>query len=526
MAGASPITETTFPLQSLFSTEGYIVIAYLLGIFAVGVWGARRTTSFRDYFSTSSSLGLIILIGTVLATQWGGVTLLGIVGYGYQDIWYGAWYSLGAAIRFMFWALLLALVLRKVNPFSISEWFGLRFDNKNALVMTVLNLVVSLGLLGAQFLAFGTVVSVFFDVPIQSAVIAGAVIVTAYTIIGGMWGVAYTDFIQVIITTVAAVGMVLYLWLTEGNFSSLQGSGVYPENFFDAMTVAPLGDLNMGWLFFGTLIFLWMADLFLNHNMQRMVSAKNLKVAYWAPVAGAMGYLLIAYVSPAIGAYARSVLGTGLENADQAFPLLAQELLPPYIAGLVAAALLAVVMSSGDGYLLGPSTLAANDLYRAFNPGASEQRVLLVSRVITLGFAAITLYSALFFDTIIGLILTYLTIGWATIPALAASVGWRRATSNASFWSMAVGGAVNAFLMLNFSYGWIPSINAVFPDMPTYYVGWIGFALALIILVAGSYIEGKEGVPRNVRQPVATDGGQTPDELATRADDALKRVQY
>jgi SSS family solute:Na+ symporter len=513
-------------LQSLFSTEGYIVIAYLIAIFAIGILGARQTTSFRDYFSTSSSLGLIFLVGTVLATQWGGVTLLGIVGFGYQDIWYGAWYSLGAAIRFMFWALLMALVLRKVNPFSISEWFGFRFDNKNALVMTVLNLIVSLGLLGAQFVAFGTVVTVFFDIPVQTSVIVGAVIVTVYTIVGGMWGVAYTDAVQVTITTAAAVGMVLYLYFTQGSIGSLQGTGIYPENFFNAMTIAPLGDLNMGWLFFLTLIFLWLGDLFLNHNMQRMVSAKNLKVAYWAPVFGSIGYLLIAYVSPAIGAYARTVLGPGLEAPDQAFPLLAQELLPPYLAGLVAAALLAVVMSSGDGYLLGPSTLAANDLYRAFRPDASEDRVLLVSRLTTLAFAAITLYSALFFDTIIGIILTYLTIGWAVIPALGASVAWRRATSNASFWSMVVGGAVNAFLMLNLSYGWIPGINAIFPDMPNYYVGWIGFALALIILFMGSYIEGKEGVPSNVRQPVATDGGHSEDNLECRAEGALKQVQY
>jgi SSS family solute:Na+ symporter len=512
--------------QSLLSTEGYIVIAYLIAIFGIGIWGGRKTHTFRDYFSTSGGLGIIVLIGTVLATQWGGVTLLGIVGFGYQHLWFGAWYSLGAVIRFLFWAFLMAAVLRKVNPFSISEWFGMRFDAKNALVMTVLNLIVSLGLLGGQFLAFGTVVSVFFDVPIRSAVIIGALMVTIYTVIGGMWGVAYTDVVQIIVTTLSAVGMVLYLWVTEGGFGTLRTQAVYPENYFNAMNVTPLGDLSMGWLFLFTLIFLWLADLFLNHNMQRMVSAKNLKVAYWAPVFGGMGYVLIAYVSPAIGAYARSVLGAGLQNPDRAFPLLAQELLPAYLAGLVAAALLAVVMSSGDSYLLGPSTLAANDLYRAFNPQASEERVLLVSRLITLVYAGITLYSALFFDTIIGLILTYLTIGWAVIPALGASVAWRRATPNASFWSMVAGGGVNALLMLNYSYGWVPSINAMFPDMPSYYVGWIGFALASVILIAGSYVEGEDSVPTNVRQPVAADGGREVDDIEARADAALKQVQY
>jgi SSS family solute:Na+ symporter len=515
--------------EHIFSTTGIIVIAYIIAIFGIGILGARRTQNFADYFSTSGGLGMVILAGTVLATQWGGVTLLGIAGFAYQHLWFGVWYSLGAVIRFLFWALLMALVLRKVNPFSISEWFGLRFDDKNALVMTVLNLVVSLGLLGAQFLGFAAVISVFFNVDFQLSVVLGAVVVTVYTIIGGMWGVAYTDVVQVTITGVAAVGMVLFLWATEGGFSMLRGEAVYPDGYFNAMTIAPLGDVNAGWLFFLTLIFLWLADMFLNHNLQRMVSAKNLKVAYWAPIFGGMSYILVAYISPAIGAYARFVFGEGVENPDQAFPMLAQELLPVWIAGLVAAALLAVVMSSGDSYLLGPSTLAANDLYRAWRPEASEERVLLVARLITLGYAAIALYSALFFDTIIGLILAFLTIGWAVIPALWASVAWRKATPNAVFASMVVGGGVNGFLMVSQQFSLVPAINNALPNMPSYYVGWIGFTLAVLILVGGSLIEGESAVPANVRTQAATDGGVNvaeDNEMVKQADAALRQVQY
>jgi SSS family solute:Na+ symporter len=514
--------------EQIFSTTGIIVIIYIIAIFGIGVWGARRTHSFADYFSTSGGLGMIILAGTVLATQWGSVTLLGIAGFAYQHLWFGVWYSLGAVVRFLFWALLMALVLRKVNPFSISEWFGLRFDNKNALVMTVLNLVVSLGLLGAQFLGFAAVISVFFNADFQLSVILGAVVVTIYTIVGGMWGVAYTDAVQVTITGLAAVGMVLLLWATQGGFNTLRGEAVYPQGYFDAMTIAPLGDINAGWLFFFTLIFLWLADMFLNHNLQRMVSAKNLKVAYWAPIFGGMSYILVAYVSPAIGAYARFVFGSGVDNPDQAFPMLAQELLPVWLAGLVAAALLAVVMSSGDSYLLGPSTLAANDLYRAWRPEASEERVLFAARLITLGYAGLALYSALFFDTIIGLILAFLTIGWAVIPALWASVAWRRATPNAVFGSMVIGGSVNGFLMVSQQFSLVPAINNVLPSMPSYYVGWIGFFLAIIILVGGSYLEGSDAVPSSIRRTVATDGGVdvAEDTMVEEADAALRQVQY
>lgn len=521
-------------VQELFTTEGYIVIVYIVAIFFIGIWGATKTDTFEDYWSTSGNLGIIFLAGTVLATQWGGVTLLGIAGFGYEHLWMGVWYSLGAVIRFLFWALLLAIVLRKIAAFSISEWFGLRFDNKNAIVMTILNLVVSLGLLGAQFVAFGTVVTVFFNVPFTESIIVGAILVTIYTILGGMWGIAYTDVVQVIISGGAAVFMIMYLTATRGGFATLRATtNTFPEGYFDPHTIAPLGDLSMGWLFFLTLIFLWLADMFLNHNMQRMVSAKNLKVAYWAPIFGGMSYLLIAYISPALGAYARFIFEEPLENPDFAFPMLAMELLPAYLAGLVAAALLAVVMSSGDGYLLGPSTLAANDLYRAFRPEASEQKVLRVARVITLGYASIALLSALYFETIIELILAYLTIGWAVIPALWASVAWRRATPNAVFWSMVIGGLINGFLMVSMEFGLVTTINDLFPAMPPYYVGWIGFFVSVVLLIGLSLIEGETQVPANVRQPsVATDGGtgiaenDDGDDLAERAEAALKQIHY
>lgn len=504
---------------SLNSVEGIIVIIYLIGIFGVGIWGARKTKNFRDYFSTSSQLGMVVLAGTVLATQWGGVTLLGIAGFAYQHLWMGVWYSLGAVIRFLFWALLMGLVLRKVNAFSISEWFGIRFDNKNALVMTMLNLVVSVGLLGAQFVAFGSIVTVFFDVPFTASIVLGAIAVVVYTVIGGMWGVAYTDVVQIAVSGAAAVGMVVYLRFTEGGFSTLRTSSAFPDGYFNAMEIAPLGDLTAGWFFFFTLIGLWTADMFLNHNMQRMVSARNLRVAYWAPIFGGMSYMLIAYVSPAVGAYARVVLGTGLENPDFAFPMLAQELLPAWAAGLVAAALLAVVMSSGDSYLLGPSTLAANDLYRAYRPNASDKRVLKVARLITLIYGSVALLSALFFQTIIGLILTFLTIGWAIIPALWASVAWRRATPNATFASMVLGGGVNALLMLN--------PPALFSGTPPYYVGWIGFVLAIVVLLAGSVFEGESAVPANVSKRAVTDGGVTTDkDIEDRAKSAMEKIHY
>jgi len=93
---------------------------------------------------------------------------------------------------------------------------------------------------------------------------------------------------------------------------------------------------------------------------------------------------------------------------------------------------------------------------------------------------------------------------------------------------MVVGGAVNGFLMVSQQFSLVPAINNVLPDMPSYYVGWIGFFLAVVILLGGSYLEGETAVPGNVRGRVATDGGveSEDDDVVEEADSALKQVQY
>jgi Na+/proline symporter len=170
----------------------------------------------------------------------------------------------------------------------------------------------------------------------------------------------------------------------------------------------------------------------------------------------------------------------GLENSDRAYPELVLSILPNALAAVVAAALLAVLMSSADSYIIGPASLMMNDFYRVWRTDPSHRELMTVSRIFTVLFAVMGLVAALQFQVIIGLILAFLVIGWAILPAYFASTMWRRASRHAAFWSMLVGAALNAYLYLN--------PPAVFGDSPPYYTGWIGFSAALVILIVGSYL--------------------------------------
>lgn len=448
-----------------------IIIAVYLGIvFLIGILAGRYISDFTDYIFGGAKLGLALLGATVVATQWGGVTFLGIAGFAYENLYQGVWYALGPSIRFLFWAFLLAVVIRTVMPYTVSEWFALRYDNKSGVVASLVNIVTGLGLLGSQFVAFGAISATFLGWELTTGIIVGALVVIIYTTVGGFFAVAATDAVQFVI---AFLGGALVFVVAVANFGTMsQVRTELPEPYFDAFE-------PWGFIFLVTVFMLWLADLPLQYTIQRMVGAINVRTAYWVAIMGGLSYLVVFYISPAIGAYARLAV-PGLENPDQAYPELVLTLLPTGLAAIVAAALLAVLMSSADSYILGPASLMMNDFYRVWRPAPTNREVLTVSRLFTVAFALAGLYAALQFQAIIELILTFLVIGWAILPAYFASTMWRRASGGAAFYSMLVGSVLNTYL--------ITFPPAAFDEYPPYYVGWIGFGAAMVILVVGSYL--------------------------------------
>ena len=451
--------------QGMGTVGNIIVLVYLIVIFAIGVYAKKFTKNFNDYILGGGKTGIVLLAGTVIATLWGGVTFLGIAGYSYTSLYKGVWYAFGAFLFFLVWAFFLAKPIRKMQPYTISEWFALRYDKKCGLLASLFNLIVYLGFLGSQFVAFATVVNSLMGWPFEWSIVISAVVVTAYTFVGGFFAVAMTDLVQFAISLVGALIILIVAIANVGTFGAVREA--LPPEYFNSQ--APWGIFYMV-----TIFFLWLGAHPLQHITQRISSASTKKIAFWAAVFGALGYLFVTYVTPAVGAYARVIL-PGLERADQAYPMLVMTLLPTWAAALVVAALLAVVMSSADSYLLGPATLAASDVIRYFKPDIDQKKLLLAARLMTVVYAGLALIVALSFKVIIAQILTFLVIAWAMLPALYASVTWKKASNTAAFWSMLIGAGVNVVLIKN--------VPAAMQQYPSYYTGCIGFAVAIVLLI-------------------------------------------
>lgn len=83
MTGAVPFQIVT---RDIVSMEGIIIIAYIIGIFAIGIGASRRLSDFKDFVNTDSRLGIVLLTSTTLGANWGGLVLLGLPAFAYQDI--------------------------------------------------------------------------------------------------------------------------------------------------------------------------------------------------------------------------------------------------------------------------------------------------------------------------------------------------------------------------------------------------------------------------------------------------------
>jgi SSS family solute:Na+ symporter len=455
----------------------WIVLIYLAVIFVVGILCGKKIKGFDDFIIGGGKFGIIILVGTVIATQWGGGSFLGISGYGYESLYRGVWYALSAIPRFLIWAFLLAIVMRRVKPYTISEWFTLRYDSKSGMLVSVLNILMGIGLIGVQFVAFGNIVQTYMNFDLTTSIIIGALIVGIYTTVGGLVGEAITDVVQLGVMVLSVFGVLGACIAKVGTFSAVRE--VLPASHFDPVN-------PYGVFFFITIFMLWMADIPSQYVIQRISSAKNYKVVFWGAASGAISYALLAYLTPAIGTYAK-VLLPNLERPDLAYPSLIIEVLPPVLAGLAIAGLMAAVMSTADSYLLAPATLIANDFFRLVKPNATQKQSLLVARLFTIVYIALGLIAALIVKVILTLGLTFLAIGMAMLPAFIASVTWKKATNLASFWSMLIGGIINIYVSM------FPPEILKQTGYAGYYFGWIGFAVALILLIVISLVKPEKG---------------------------------
>ena len=179
-----------------------LVIAYLLVTIAIGLWAGRRVKNTADFAIAGRHLPLVMIITTTFATWFGSETVLGIPAKFVQGGLNGVVEDpFGAGTSLILVGLFFASKLYKMTLLTISDYYRERYGRVVEVVCSLVIILSYLGWVSAQVTALGLVFNLLSAgaISVPLGMVLGTASILAYTLFGGMWSVAVTDFIQMII---------------------------------------------------------------------------------------------------------------------------------------------------------------------------------------------------------------------------------------------------------------------------------------------------------------------------------------
>ena len=426
-----------------------ILIAYMVVVLVVGLWASRRIKGSDDFLLAGRSMGLCVLVGTLCATQLGGGNIIGTSTNGYNQGLSGMTFGVSTGVAMLLLGLLMAKPMRKMGLCTISDFVYNRYQSNVARVLTAgFSFAALIGILAAQVGAIAQVLTVF-GMNVTMAAVLSICIIIVYTAFSGMWGVALTDVVQLIVIFIG-VPLTTIIGLSKiGGWDGLveKLSTMSVPGGIDVY-LSPTG---IGWAAMLSIALPMIAYELIGQDFyQRLLSAKSERIAKTACIIS--GSLLIAMgVDSGInGMLARAFLGDSLSEVSP-IASLAVEVLPTVAAGLVIAGLCAAVMSTADSVLLACTSHVINDIYlgamgKSADGEDSSKAILRMSVITTVVVGIAALFIALAIPGIIR-ILSYAYTFYASglVAPVLLGLFWKRGKANAAVASIIIGG-VSALL--------------------------------------------------------------------------------
>ena len=179
-----------------------LVCMYMLVSIGIGLWAARRVRNTADYALAGRSLPLAMVITATFATWFGSETVLGLPGRFIEGGIAGVIEEpFGSGMALILVGMFFARKLYKMDLLTIGDFYRKRYGKKIELACAIFIILSYLGWVGAQVAALGLVLNLVTEgaVSVSLGMTIGTFVVLFYTVYGGMWSVAVTDFFQMII---------------------------------------------------------------------------------------------------------------------------------------------------------------------------------------------------------------------------------------------------------------------------------------------------------------------------------------
>src|SRR3979490_539488 len=286
------------------------VVLYLLVTIAIGLWAAMRVKNSKDYVLAGRSLPLYMNTATVFATWFGAESVLSVsVEFSKSGLGGIIADPFGSSVCLVIVALLFARAFYRMDLLTIGDFYRKRYGRGMELGTSVVIAISYLGWTAAQLTALGLVFSTLTGgaISLQTGIIISGVIVLAYTIWGGMWSVAMTDFFQ---SVMIILGLGIIAWFV-GDMAGGPGKVIAAAAEGGKFEFWPKGGTKE-WLWFGTAwLTLALGSIPQQDIFQRVTSAKDEKTAVRGTLLGGVVYFTFAFV-PVFIVYAGLLIAPSL----------------------------------------------------------------------------------------------------------------------------------------------------------------------------------------------------------------------
>lgn len=454
------------------------MVCYMAVVIGIGIYFAKRSNqSSEDYFLGGRSLGPWVTAMSAEASDMSGWLLMGLPGVAY---WCGlsdaAWTSIGLALGTYINWLLVAKRLRRYSAvagdaITLPDFFSNRFHEKKKVIMTLSALFILIFFTvyaSSCFVTCGKLFSTLFGASYQSMMIAGALFVVIYTFLGGFLAESASDFMQAVVMIFALTVILITGTLAAGGLQAVVDNAKNIPGFFTFFGIAsPSVDANgiqqvangapvfgeAGSYGFLTIIstLSWGLGYFgMPQVLLRFMAIRKTDELVRARRIATVWVVISLTAAVLIGLMGRAMfpvhetLNTA-SGAENVFIVLSRHLLPPLLAGLVMAGILAATISSSDSYLLIAASAVSLNIFKGIlKKDASDKQVMTMSRIILLLIAVAGVVIAMDENSVIFTIVSFAWAGFGAVfgPIMLFSLFWKRTTQAGAVAGMVTGGVV------------------------------------------------------------------------------------
>jgi cation/acetate symporter len=475
------LAQTATKLEGEFKLGPAIILIFILLLFiTVGLFNRAKDTS--TYWAAGRKISPIGA-GMAIASNWmSAASFLGMAAMMYGLGYHGLSYVVGWTGGYVLLLILMAGQIRRYGKYTAADFIGDRYYSQGLRGYgAAMALVISFAYCVGQFAGIGLMFKWILGIDYTWAVLIGASVVLAYTLISGMLGVTKNMQIQYVIIIISFVLPLFILSYKFGYFYMfpITGygeivsdiiSGIAPGKGITAMghdfAILPAPEYAMPWdPINGQTAFQWIAVCFslmvgtagLPHVIQRFYVVPRANDARWSVVWGLFFICILYWSAPVYSAFGKILsshpeIGNLAPDAIVVYTAQLGDVLP-LIVGLLAAGAVSAAFSTVSGLLVAGASAFSHDLYfRVINPNATEHKQMLMARIGTIMMAAIVAIVALMNLALIAQLvaIAFSLAGCTIFPLFLLGIWWGDSNRKGAWAGLITGSTISIVSLIYF----------------------------------------------------------------------------